>query len=203
MIDSVVVRKGDGTSHFVTGAGRSFPHPWDIETADLDHDGTLDLIASNLDSAACWLQGQDGTFSPALTVHAPGGLVHLLAADLDGDGFPDLVSSGLDGSFSVAINNGCGATAVDPPPADVALLPNYPNPIEPATVFRYRLSQAGNVRLVLYDLSGRQIATLVDGASGPGTHEVPFDASHLAAGDYFYRLYTRQAVLSGKMTVLR
>jgi hypothetical protein len=136
-------------------------------------------------------------------VHAPGGLVHLLATDLDGDGFPDLVSSDLDGSFSVAINNGCCATAVDPPPAEVALLPNYPNPLEPATVFRYRLSQPGDVRLVLYDLSGRQIATLVDGPNGPGTHDVPFDASHLAAGDYFYRLYTRQAVLSGKMTVLR
>jgi hypothetical protein len=55
----------------------------------------------------------------------------------------------------------------------------------------------------LYDVRGRQIATLVDGTSEPGTHEVPFDASHLAAGAYFYRLYTRAAVLSGKMTVLR
>lgn len=203
VIDSVVVRKRDATGHFVATGGLSFPHPWDIETADLDHDGTLDLIASNLDSAACWLQGQNGTFSPAATLHAPGGLVHLLATDLDGDGFPDLVSSDLGSSFSVAINNGCCATAVDPPPAEVALLPNYPNPLEPATVFRYRLSQPGDVRLVLYDLSGRRIATLVDGPNGPGTHEVPFDASHLAAGDYFYRLYTREAVLSGKMTVLR
>jgi hypothetical protein len=202
-IDSVVVRKGDGTGHFAAGAGLSFPHPWDIEAADLDHDGTLDLVASNLDSAVCYLQDQNGSFSPAATVHAAGGLVKLLAVDLDDDGFPDLVSSGLDGSFSVAINNGHCATGVDPPPSDVALLTNYPNPIDPATVFRYRLSQRGNVRLVVYDLTGRRIATLVDGASEPGAHEVRFDASHLAAGDYFYRLYTRQAVLSGKMTVLR
>jgi VCBS repeat protein len=202
-IDSIVVRKGDGTGRFVSGAGLSLPHPWDIETADLDGNGTPDLIASNLDSAVCYLQDPNGVFSPASTVHSPGGLVHLMARDLDGDGFPDLVFSGLDNSFSVAINRGHATTTVDPPPVEAALLPNYPNPVDLATVFKYRVSQQGGVRLILYDLLGRKIATLVDGTSEPGTHAVPFDASHLAAGAYFYRLYTRDAVLGGKMTVLR
>jgi hypothetical protein len=202
-IDRIVVRKGDGTGHFVSDAGLSFPHPFDIETTDLDHDGTIDLVASNLDSAVCYVQDQNGIFSPAATVRSLGGLAKLVAADLNDDGFPDLVSAGLDGSFSVAINNGCCTAPVDTPPADVALLPNYPNPLDPATVFKYRLSQRDNVRLILYDLLGRRIATIVDGASDPGIHEVPFDASHLAAGNYVYRLYTRKAVLSGKMTVLR
>ena len=202
-LDSIVVMKGDGTGHFVSGAGLALPHPWDIETADLDGNGTLDLIASNLDSAVCYLQDRNGVFTPAATVHSPGGLVHLMARDLDGDGFPDLVFSGLDNSFSVAINRGHATTTVAPPPVEAALLPNYPNPADAATVFKYRVSRQGRVRLVLYDLLGRQIATLVDGTSEPGTHAVPFDASHLAAGAYFYRLYTRDAVLGGKMTVLR
>jgi hypothetical protein len=202
-VDSLVVRRGDRTGQFVSVAGLSFPHPWDVETADLNGDGTLDLVASNLDSAVCWLRDPNGAPAPAAAVRSPGGLVKLLALDLDGDGLPDLVFSGLDGSFSVAINNGRSMTTVDPPPADVALLPNYPNPLAPATVFKYRLSQRGSVRLSLYDVHGRQVATLFDGTSEPGTHEVPFDASHLAAGDYFYRLSTGKAVLSGKMTVLR
>lgn len=202
-IDSIVVRKGDGTGHFVSWAGLSLPHPFDVETTDLDGNGTLDIIASNLDSAVCYLQDQNGAFSPAATVHARGGLSELMACDLDHDGFPDLVFSGLDNSFSVAINRGHDTTGVDPPPVEAALLPNYPNPVDAATVFKYRLSQQGRVRLILYDLLGRQVATLVDGMSEPGAHAVPFDASHLAAGAYLYRLYTRDAVLGGKLTVLR
>jgi hypothetical protein len=202
-IDSLVVRKGDGAGHFVADARLFLPHPFDVETADLDGDATLDIIASNLDSAVCYLRDQNGASSPAATVHSPGGLIKVIATDLDDDGFPDLVFSSIDSSFSVAINRGRSMTAVDPSPSDVALLPNCPNPLGPATVFKYRLSQRGNVRLILYDLLGRQTATLVDGASVPGTHEVPFDASHLAAGDYFYRLYAHGVMLSGKMTVLR
>ena len=202
-IDSLVVRKGDGTGHFVAQDRVFLPHPFDVETADLDGDAILDFIASNLDSAVCYLRDENGSASPAATVHSPGGAIKVVATDLNDDGFPDLVFSGIDSSFSVAINKGRSMTPVDPPPTDVALLPKYPNPLHAATVFRYRLSQQGTVHLILYDLLGRRIATLVDGASEQGTHEVPFDASHLAAGEYFYRLYAGTAMLSGKMTVFR
>ena len=202
-VDSVSVRIGDGTGRFAPGAGLSFPQPFDVETADFDGDGRIDLIASNVDSAVCWLRGENGDYFPAAALHPPGGVIKLLATDLNGDGWPDLVFSGADNSFSVAINRGRSTGTVDPPPAEVALLPNRPNPLDRSTVFRYRLSQRANVRLVLYDLSGRRLATLVDGPNDPGTHEVGFDASHLAAGGYFYRLYVHDAVLSGRMTVVR
>ena len=72
-IDSLVVRKGDGAGHFVADARLSLPHPFDVETADLDGDATLDIIASNLDSAVCYLRDQNGASSPAATVHSPVG----------------------------------------------------------------------------------------------------------------------------------
>jgi hypothetical protein len=203
VIDSVAVRTGRGTGEFVAGTGIALPHPLDVETTDLDGDGRVDIIASNLDSAVCYLRGQNGSYTPAAAIHSPGGVIRLRASDVNGDGLPDLVFSGADNSISVAINRGDSAGAGDPPPAAAALLPNRPNPLDRATVFRYRLSRAGDARLVLYDLCGREIATLAAGADEPGTHEVEFDASHLAAGGYFYRLFVRDAVLSGKMTVVR
>jgi hypothetical protein len=202
-IDSVVVRSGDGSGHFLASAGLPIPHPWDVETADLDGDGKLDLVVANLDSAVCYLRDQDGRYRQAATIHSPGGVARLLISDLDGDGLPDLVFSGLDNSFSVAINKGSTTLVVDPPPSDVELLPNEPNPTVRTTVFQFRLSQEGRVRLVLYDLLGRRVATLLDGNRSPGMHQVPFDASSLIAGGYFYRLYVHNEVLTGRMTVVR
>lgn len=74
-----------------------------------------------------------------------------------------------------------------------SLLPNYPNPFNPSTVIRYRVSgaQGGTpLRLSVYDLLGREVAVLADGIMAPGTHSSTFDASHLASGVYVVRLMT-------------
>ena len=88
-------------------------------------------------------------------------------------------------------------------PRDISLSQNYPNPFNPSTVFRYSLSTQESVHLALYDVLGRRIATLFEGVSKAGTHEVRFDASRLAAGIYFYRLQTGHSVQSRKMTVVK
>ena len=82
------------------------------------------------------------------------------------------------------------------------LLQNYPNPFNPRTMIRFTLPRTSRVTLRVYDLLGREIATLVDRESlAAGTHDVSFDASHLSSGVYFYRLQadgiarTRQMVL--------
>ena len=79
---------------------------------------------------------------------------------------------------------------------------NYPNPFNPTTVISYHLpaGQAGlpvvsDVRLVVYDLLGREVAVLVNEKKAPGSYTVQFDAGHFASGTYFYRLQARS--LSG------
>ncbi len=74
-------------------------------------------------------------------------------------------------------------------PADFALAQNYPNPFNPSTAISYQLSANSLVTLTVHDILGRHVATLVDSYEQAGAHTVTFNASGLASGVYFYRLY--------------
>lgn len=73
-------------------------------------------------------------------------------------------------------------------PALFSLLQNYPNPFNPTTVIRGEWSADSKVRLVVYDLLGREVAVLADGRYPAGKYSFTFDAKGLASGVYFYRL---------------
>jgi hypothetical protein len=76
-------------------------------------------------------------------------------------------------------------------PVDSSIAQNYPNPFNPSTTIEFKLGFSGNVRLQVFDIQGRFIATLLGGEYfEPGTHRVAFDASGFASGVYFYRLVT-------------
>jgi hypothetical protein len=84
-------------------------------------------------------------------------------------------------------------------PLAYALSQNFPNPFNPSTLIRYQLAGAGPVRLTVYDILGREVATLTDGMQQPGTHEARFDGGGLSSGVYFYRLQTAGFVQERKM----
>jgi hypothetical protein len=73
-------------------------------------------------------------------------------------------------------------------PQTVQLYQNYPNPFNPVTTIRYSLPRAEFVTLTVYDILGREIATLVNDRQSAGTYSVYFDARQLASGIYFYRI---------------
>jgi hypothetical protein len=86
-------------------------------------------------------------------------------------------------------------------PGSYELFQNYPNPFNPSTSIRYVLPEPGEVRLVVYDVLGREVATLVGEHRQAGMHTAQFDASHLGSGVYYavlsaggYR-YVRSMVL--------
>ncbi len=87
-------------------------------------------------------------------------------------------------------------------PDDFRLFPAYPNPFNPTTTIRYTLGQASHVSLTVYDLLGREVASLVDAFQPRGTYSHAFDASELASGVYLITLsagdfvQTRQVVLT-------
>ena len=68
------------------------------------------------------------------------------------------------------------------------LYQNYPNPFNPSTVIRYQLSDVSDVSLKVYDLTGREVLTLVNGRLQAGKYEAKLDGSMLPSGVYFYKL---------------
>ncbi|MCX6639140.1 MAG: C25 family cysteine peptidase [bacterium] len=80
---------------------------------------------------------------------------------------------------------------------------NYPNPFNPLTSISFSLPQAVQVQLTVFDVMGREVATLVNGMRDAGTHEVTFDASHLASGIYLYKLEAGDYSATNKMVLMK
>jgi hypothetical protein len=83
------------------------------------------------------------------------------------------------------------------------LFQNYPNPFNPKTVLRYQLPVASDLKLLVYDLLGHEVALLVDGFKAAGRYDVEFDASRLASGVYLYRLIAGNLFQTRKMILVR
>lgn len=88
-------------------------------------------------------------------------------------------------------------------PRKYALSQNFPNPFNPSTTIRYALPQAGDVTLKVYDLSGREIATLVSEKQTAGEHVIRWNPVGLASGVYFYRVQAGTFTASRKLVLIR
>jgi hypothetical protein len=88
-------------------------------------------------------------------------------------------------------------------PAQYIPIGNYPNPFNPLTTIHFVLPARDRVTLEVCDLLGRRVALLADSTLGAGAHDIRWDASHAAAGPYFYRLQTSHAVRTGKMLLIK
>jgi hypothetical protein len=91
-----------------------------------------------------------------------------------------------------------------PIPSGFALFQNYPNPFNPLTSIKYSLERSNYTTLKVYDVLGREAATLVNGYQIGGVQaNVRFDASGLASGVYFYRLKSGEFSAVKKLVILK
>ncbi|MGI0016067.1 MAG: T9SS type A sorting domain-containing protein [Nitrososphaera sp.] len=88
-------------------------------------------------------------------------------------------------------------------PSAFVLEQNYPNPFNPTTIIEYNLPKDTRVKIVIFDLLGRVIKTLVDQEKSTGTYKIKFDASDLSSGVYFYQLQTREFSQTKKLILMR
>ena len=88
-------------------------------------------------------------------------------------------------------------------PFEYSLGQNYPNPFNPVTTIPYSLRETGNVKLVVFNILGQRVATLVEGRQEAGPHRALLDAGRLASGVYFYRLEAGEFNKTMKMVILK
>lgn len=88
-------------------------------------------------------------------------------------------------------------------PNQIKLHQNYPNPFNPITVISYQLPVNSEVLLKVFDMLGREVATLVNGKQAAGKHQVSFNASELSSGMYIYQLKASDIVQTRKMMLIK
>ncbi len=88
-------------------------------------------------------------------------------------------------------------------PIGFSLQQNYPNPFNPTTVIRYQVAKAGIVRLNVYDVLGREVATLVNDVKPAGSYTTSFNAANVPSGVYFYRLQSASFTDTKRLVVLK
>lgn len=128
--------------------------------------------------------------------------------DLDGDSIKDLLWSVVrENQYGSDIFRGSPLVSVPPTkwttPTVIELFQNYPNPFNPTTNIRYILPARERVSLRVFDIAGREVATLVDAVQDAGSHVVQWNTDGVASGVYLYRLRTSRGIPTRKMILLR
>lgn len=80
---------------------------------------------------------------------------------------------------------------------------NYPNPFNPSTTIKFALPQKSSVSLIVYDILGKEVATLVNEVKEAGYYQVSFNGTNLASGTYIYRIKTEDFVETKKMLIVK
>ncbi len=88
-------------------------------------------------------------------------------------------------------------------PKEYKLYQNFPNPFNPSTTINFDIIKAGNVKIVLYDVLGREVKTIVNENTEPGRFKVVFNADNFASGLYFYRITSNDFTDVKKLLIVK
>ncbi|HEY5123912.1 MAG TPA: LamG-like jellyroll fold domain-containing protein, partial [Ignavibacteria bacterium] len=132
------------------------------------------------------------------TAHNPQGIWKLRITDFYNG------NTGILYGWGLRINNSVGIKQIsNTVPEEYKLSQNYPNPFNPTTKIQYSIPKSGLVKLVVFDILGREIEILVNEKQTAGIYEAIFNASKLSSGVYFYRLTTGNFVETKKMLMVK
>jgi hypothetical protein len=88
-------------------------------------------------------------------------------------------------------------------PTEYSLSQNYPNPFNPTTKIKFALPQTALTKIIIYDLLGREVQTLINKELEAGYHEINFEASNFQSGVYFYSIRSGDFIQTKKMVLMK
>ncbi|MCI0473048.1 MAG: T9SS type A sorting domain-containing protein [Ignavibacteria bacterium] len=118
------------------------------------------------------------------------------ALNYDGWYVDDIKITGYQGPLT-------GTGNLNSAPGKYSLEQNYPNPFNPRTIINYQLPTNNFVRIVVYDINGREMETLFNGMKAPGSYSIDFNGSSLSSGIYFYRIQAGDFTDVKKMIMIK
>ncbi len=137
-----------------------------------------------------------------LTVHNAKGMKLRIKDAIDGT----ILNAELTEGTEVTIPSGLTSVLVESgnaTPLTYDLAQNYPNPFNPSTKIKYQIPKDGHVKIIVYDVLGREAMRLIDEFRTAGAYEIKFEASGLTSGVYFYRMTSGSFDDIKKMIILK
>jgi dienelactone hydrolase len=171
------------------------------------------LMHGTGDTDTPWTQSQE--FYDSLLVHQKACQLRLFSGGQHGFelNWPSTTAFTVSGliakdtalSFLHRVLNPATAVSESPAPRVVSffLEQNYPNPFNPTTKINFQIPHSSFVILKVFDILGKEVATLVNEELHPGNHETTFDGNGFASGVYFYRIQAGDFVQTRKLVLLR
>ncbi|MCX6162959.1 MAG: T9SS type A sorting domain-containing protein, partial [Ignavibacteriae bacterium] len=155
---------------------------------------------ASLQSTAIHYSSNDGA-NWSLAYTAPAGSFYHLTKSRTGNTLWGVRANGAITRYGAPIT---GVTPISTTvPTDYSVSQNYPNPFNPSTKINFALPKSGLVTLKIYDVLGREVATLINEIKNAGSYSVDFNASALSSGMYFYRLESNGFKDTKKMMLVR
>ena len=137
-----------------------------------------------------------------LTVHNAKGMKLRIKDAIDGT----ILNAELTEGTEVTIPSGLTSVLVESgnaTPLTYDLAQNYPNPFNPSTKIKYQIPKDGHVKIIVYDVLGREAMRLIDDFRTAGAYEIKFEASGLTSGVYFYRMTSGEFESVKRMILLK
>ena len=202
--------KNIGDENFqIVHSGSNIGSAMNTSAYDMDKDNHIDLLAATFEGQIYQFRNLgDFQFEEKLCSSSASAIYGFTVADFDGNGIPDM-AFGVDpivivfdapGSFvSTSVKENKDFVS----PNQFTLLQNYPNPFNPETTIRFELPKREMVTLKVYDITGKEITTLVYEELPAGRHSVVFNGEDLASGVYFVSFQALGFSQSRKMLLLK
>lgn len=195
------------TTSFFTNA-QLFQHPIDV-----NNDGIYEIISSKniYNPYSFKLKVIDGANGQTLYLNTFSGFIGgTYLYDIDGDGYTEICFYLSNNNSSIiklivlsTTSNYVGIKNSDSEVGSFELKQNYPNPFNPNTKIEYTLSKTADVRLIIYDISGKEITSIINENQKAGTYVRDLNGSNLSTGTYFYQLLVNGVPETKKMILIK